>query len=110
MNRAIEWCFEFSACSKFSANKHRRLAENLHTAAVEWAEQRSLGIGGGFKEDKTKSEGHSYHKFGLTIIQENQYIDLDSAQELFVYLRVFARDLDVELRGGYHLFDESDYR
>jgi hypothetical protein len=103
-----EWCFEFVVFSSCSNDRHSRLADKLHMAAVEWSERQDLGVGGGFRVEATMTGSCSIHRFGLTATRDNQFISNQQAQAFFEFLRSYSKKLGAELNGGYHLFGEEE--
>lgn len=108
MNQFLDLEFEFVLFSNLSEGQHRRRAEELHMAAVQWAEERSLGIGGGLRVQSLKGGALSRHRFGLCVTLDNHFVDFHHAQSLFAHLRSMAYAAGCELVGGYHVFPEEE--
>jgi hypothetical protein len=108
MNGFAEWCFELVAFSSLPEDEHNRLADILLMTAVKWAEEKKLGVGGGFRTQRTKNGFFSIYEFGLSATQDNQFITITETDSLLVLLRSTSTNLGFELVGGYHLYKDDD--
>ena len=109
MEQLQEWCFEFSVTSGSCEVKHRALADELLMAAVSWAEQRDYGIGGGFDVVATPTGTVSDYRFGLMATLDDQLIPAEDAEALFQFLQATAKELGLEMKGGWRPYSEDDY-
>jgi hypothetical protein len=107
MTQLLDVAFEFVLFSSLSERQHEQQADKLHMAAVEWAEQHSLGIGGGFRVHAVKGGALSRHQFGLCATSDGQLVSIDQAQSLFAHLQATARQMGSDFVGGYHQFQEA---
>ncbi len=92
MQPEVEWCFEFFLMSALPESDLAGLADDLQMSAVQWAEDRELGIGGGFRVRTYPNRTVARYLFGLCAGQEGQQIEPKTAEELMTHLRSFATD------------------
>ncbi|MCA9073111.1 MAG: hypothetical protein KDA84_29515 [Planctomycetaceae bacterium] len=100
-----EWEFQFTVTSHHQRDEHRQRAEALIENAIEWAEERNLGIGGfGLKQRREYGVTIGQFQFGLTITEAGQTISPEFARRLFEYLIVAGNDLELTVDGGWGPF------
>lgn len=100
-----EWSFTFVLGPNQESFGLREISEKILDEAIGWAEQRNLGIGGGFKiKDEANLQKSEFH-FGLTTVEDGQLISHQSAADLFSHLKNAATCHGCKLDGGFGEFD-----
>jgi hypothetical protein len=108
MKKLDEWCFEFSLFT--GQDNSTDSPESLLDKAIEWAEERDWGVGGGYSPKKNTDETQWFFRFGLCINISEQLISEASALNLLSELRKFSVTKGWRLKGGFRPFtkDESN--
>ena len=101
-----EWSFTFVIGPKQESLGLREISEKILDKAISWAEQRKLGIGGGYKIKDDASCQKSEFNFGLTNVEDNRLISYQSAAELFSHMKNAATGHRCDLDGGFGEFDD----
>lgn len=103
MDSPEEWKFEFSVSAPEPIS-YQMMDDLMWLEAVAWAENRQLGIGGGFRPASNRpvdSDRVWHFGFGLCIQQEGQLIPRSSAHALFELLVAWCKDHNLSLSGGF---------
>jgi len=86
----IEWSFVLVGKPKGNGKNIGKISELIIDEAISWAEDRQLGIGGGYKISKPPESQLVFFKFGLTATRANQLISIETAKELLSHIKSLA--------------------
>ena len=104
MNALNEWAFRFQLILPYrDLDKGEEIAEILLVNEISpWAEERSLGIGGGFKRPVVDgSEIKVSFDFGLCGTETGHLIEKATAGELMDFIHHFSTTHDARVEGEY---------
>lgn len=102
MEALNEWKFEFSV-SAADPIPRRMMEDLLCLEALPWAEERDLGIGGGFRSSSgtLKMSDHRWHySFGLCVQGVGLLIPRSQAEELFAKIVGWCRARGFRVAGA----------
>jgi hypothetical protein len=110
MDLLEEWKFEFSVSAP-EPIPYQMMDDLMWLEAVPWAENRRLGIGGGFGPAAKRlvdSDRLWHFSFGLSVQQGGQLIPRSLAYELFEALTVWCKDRNLSFRGGFREYTPEE--
>ena len=108
----VEWAFRFGVIGDVvTLDRLEGIGEELLRAATAWAEQRDLGIGGGFGVEDTLEGLVCRFEFGLTATRDGQIIQRSDADALMAFISHMATARGCEVEGGFRAYsDEEGYK
>ncbi|MFM8930783.1 MAG: hypothetical protein ACKOS8_02765 [Gemmataceae bacterium] len=105
MQSLPEWSFTFTIFSSREPDCLKQISEKIMDEAIGWAEQRQLGIGGGYKISDGTGSQKSVFNFGLTITVDGHSISHQTAADLFAFLQSAVIDRGCAMQGGFSEFN-----
>ena len=104
-----EWCYEFDVTAPTPIP--RPDVDALLDEAIEWAEARALGIGGGYQPTSPEVAGGAVawrFRFGLCIQAADRLIPESQAAELRESLRGWCESRRLSFVGGFRPFTPAE--
>ena len=110
MHSLDEWCFEFDVTA--SEPIPRSVADDLLCVeAIGWAEDRKLGIGGGYRPASPEVGGAALtwrYQFGLCVQADGLTIPVPQAAELRRLLSEWCESHGLSFLGGFRPFGPAE--
>lgn len=111
MKEQIEWAFRFRLSGDSIVPEDiEAIANELFRYATAWAEQRDLGVGGGFDVEETLEGAICSFRFGLTATRDGQVVEESEAEGLMAFVSHVAAIRDCEVEGGFRPYADEERR
>lgn len=109
LDALVEWAFRFGVIGDVvTPDRLEGVGEELLSAATAWAEQRDLGIGGGFGTEGTSEGLVCRFEFGLTATRDGQFIQRSDAEALMGFISHMATTRGCEVEGGFRAYSDEE--
>ncbi len=109
LNELIEWAYRFDVYGDaLTADRLEGVGEELLQGATVWAEQRDLGVGGGYTVEGTSEGLICRFEFGLTATSDEQLIRRSVAEDLLAHISDMAVQRGCLLEGGVRPYSDDE--